>query len=102
MPEVKHQRHDRIMYRLFVQKLRPILRTIIAYHAKRHIRITRGLVFEANAGDPYVSVLPPLCDIPLDLVDLTIRLVIRPWSLVLQLLLRQHLPALKQQYIYDV
>ena len=102
VPEVKHQRHDRIMYRLFAQKLRPILRAIIAYDAKWHIRIARGLVFEANAGDPYVSILPSLCDIPLDLVDLTIRLIIRPRSLVLQLILRQHPPALKQKYIYNV
>ena len=83
------------MYRLFVQQLRPILRAIITYDTKRHIRITRGLVFEANAGDPYVAVLPSLSDIPLDLVYLTIRLVVCPRSLVLQLILRQHPPALK-------
>ena len=51
---------------------------------------------------PYVPVLPSLCDIPLDLAYLAICLIIRPQSLVLQRILRQHLPALKQQYIHDV
>ena len=106
LPEVQHQRHDRVAglppflpVRFLVrQYLRPVAGPVIPYHPEGDVHVDVGLVLKAVQADADAAVPPELGDIPFLTVNLAIGiLVFRQRCGIAQLVLFYQLPAAEQQ-----
>ena len=100
--EVKHQRYNRIEIFAVVEQLRPIFCAIVTHDTERHIGVRSGLIFKADTGHTNISVLPAFGNIPLNLTNLSICLVVGAWSLIFQFIRRQNLFAVEQKHVHNV
>ena len=105
IPEIQHERNDGINFPALRVHFIAIRRTIIAHDAERHPLVNIRLVLKPEKRNANLVLPPKFRDIPLLFAQLLLsmmRPIRRARQHVNELLRRNELPALEQQYIDEI